>query len=424
MRRDPLPVRAGKALAFLLFCAVVSLAVFITVMVLFPLGVGLAVLWVGFFLVATAFGLANLHARGLRGLLRWRGVDIPDLPPRPPVRGGLVRRFRQLITSSERWRELGLATGGAILLALLGLVPFALLQYGLLELAAPFLPGVNGLVESGFSGIVIGPGDSGSWVAGPVDAVIGAVSLALFPVVAVLADRAATSLAKVFLSPSRAAVEKRLADVSHAHQATVAAEASSLRHIERDLHDGPQQALIRTGMDLAAAQRRLAEGDVSRAQELLDEAQQRTNDTIQEIRQLARGFAPPILAERGLATALASLAGGSPVPARVHLGVDSSARWSEPVERALYFTAAEAVANAAKHAGAAHVDLTLGVGLAEDGTKRLTLHVRDDGRGGAVDLPGHGLDGLRSRLAGVEGTLTVTSPMGQGTTVTAAVPIH
>ncbi|MDR1807198.1 MAG: sensor domain-containing protein [Propionibacteriaceae bacterium] len=424
----PLAARFGQRLAYLLYCAVASLTVFILTMVLLPLGFGLMVLWVGFPILLLAFAAAHAHARGHRLLLRWLGHTVPDLPPAPPPKRGLWGWIKFHLGSADRWREVGLAIGGGLILAILGLIPFGWIQIGVMEFIAPWFRNVHGFVESAGSGVLVTatPGSVGGTVPGEgpgwVDRLIGIGLVAAWPFVTWGLSSVAATFARLFLTPSRRTIERRLADLGAAHEATAEAEAQSLRQIERDLHDGPQQRLIRTGMDLSAVQRRLAEGDVAAAQALLAEAQARTNETIQELRQIARGFAPPILAEKGLATALASLAGGSPVPARLTVGLADGARYSEPVERALYFAAAEGIANAAKHAGAGHVDLALREVWTAAGAA-LELTVRDDGRGGALPLPGHGLDGLRARVAGVEGTLDVASPAGGGTTLTVTVPV-
>jgi signal transduction histidine kinase len=423
-RRGGFLRRAAQYLAYSAYCAVVPMVFFTVLVTLLSAGFGLVIVWVGIPLLMAAFVVARAHADSHRGFLRWLGDDIPKLPPRP-ARRGLWGAFRDLMGSAERWREVLLGTVGAVLLCVLGSVGLGCLGFGVMELASTVVPGVEGLVTSGGTSLgVPGPGATLHPFLWWADALIGAAALLVSPAVAWGAGKACAAVVSACLKPSRAAMERRIATLSEARTATEEAEAASLRQIERDLHDGPQQRLIRTGMDLSAVQRRLAAGDVAAAQELLAEAQTRTNETIQEIRQLARGFAPPILADKGLVTALASLAGAAPVPARFQPAIAAGERFSEPVERALYFTAAEAIANAAKHAGASRIDLSLGRLVGADGTLRLVLTVRDDGRGGAIALPGHGLDGLRARLAGVEGTLAVESPAGRGTAVTAAVPVR
>jgi signal transduction histidine kinase len=195
------------------------------------------------------------------------------------------------------------------------------------------------------------------------------------------------------------------------------AEAQSLRRLERDLHDGPQQRLIRLGMDLSTAERRLAAADVDQAREILAEARRQTEDTLAELRALSRGIAPPVLTDRGLVAALVSVAAGSPVPATLRTDLAESVRFEPAVENAAYFVACEALANAAKHAAASQVDLVL---VLDEGV--LDLMVSDDGRGGAQVVPGHGLAGLRDRAAGVGGVVDVLGGPGHGTMVRVRIP--
>jgi signal transduction histidine kinase len=413
--------RFAQGLAYTFFNAVISLAVFIITIVFFCLGWGLLILYIGLLLLIACFGLAHGYAALHRGLLAWQGHSIETLPPLPS-RHGLWTRLKAQLKNPERWREIGLASGGALLLAIISLFSIGWFGFGVQQLISPLIPGLHGLVEGVrpdvMGGSSLGVFNSSHWW----DTVIGVGLLVTWPGIAWLVNHANIGLAKAFLSPSRQAMERRIAGLAAARAATSTAETQSLRHIERDIHDGPQQRLIRTGMDLAAAQRRLDAGDIEAARALLNEAKARNDETIQELRQLARGFAPPILAERGLATALASLAGTSPIPARVHLRVDADRRYNDAAERAVYFAAAEAIANAAKHSTARHIDLTLEYVEAAH-SAQLRLQARDDGQGGAVTLPGHGLDGLRARITGVEGKLTIDSPQGQGTTLTVSIPL-
>jgi len=149
---------------------------------------------------------------------------------------------------------------------------------------------------------------------------------------------------------SRRALEAQVSDLTARREAAAAAETAALRRLERDIHDGPQQRLVRLGMDLSAAERRLAD-DPEAAARLLAEARAQAAETLAELRALSRGIAPPILADRGLAAAVATLAARSPVPTTVD--VELAERPAPPVESAAYFVVSEALANVAKHAGPA-----------------------------------------------------------------------
>jgi signal transduction histidine kinase len=218
------------------------------------------------------------------------------------------------------------------------------------------------------------------------------------------------------------ALRERVAEVSASRQAAVAAEGTALRRLERDIHDGPQQRLVRLQMDLSAAERQL-DKDPDRARELLSEAIGQSKDALDELRALSRGFAPPILADRGLAAALQSLADRSPVPVRVTNQLPADALLPDEVERAAYFVAAEALTNVARHAAAREARLAVRIAPVDGGPAVLELAVSDDGSGGAAPVAGHGLAGLEERLRGVGGSLAVSSPTGGPTVVSARLPI-
>ena len=186
------------------------------------------------------------------------------------------------------------------------------------------------------------------------------------------------------------------------------------RRLERDLHDGAQQRLVALSLDLRLAQGRL-HTDPDRAAELLAHAQEELRLALAELRELARGIHPAVLADRGLDAALQALAARSPVP--VTLEPVATGRLPEPVEAAAYFVVAEALANAARHAHATRVTVRIGQ---EEG--RAVVEVADDGIGGADPARGTGLHGLADRLSALDGRLAVDSPLGQGTRLRAEIP--
>ncbi|HEU4425307.1 MAG TPA: sensor histidine kinase [Pilimelia sp.] len=226
------------------------------------------------------------------------------------------------------------------------------------------------------------------------------------------------SLAQAMLT-GFAEMRDRITVLEEQRAAAVSAEATALRRLERDIHDGPQQRLVRLAMDLGRARQQL-DNDPSAARRTLDEALSQTRETLAELRALSRGIAPPILVDRGLPSALAALAGRSTVP--VELAVDAvlgstEGRLEPAVENAAYFVVAEALTNVAKHSGASECTLM----VARAG-RRLTIVVRDNGVGGAHVAKGHGLAGLADRVLAIGGTLTVTSPAGGPTEVHADLP--
>ncbi|MGN6324756.1 sensor histidine kinase [Pseudolysinimonas sp.] len=213
------------------------------------------------------------------------------------------------------------------------------------------------------------------------------------------------------------ALRRQVTDLTASRTAAAAAEGTALRRLERDIHDGPQQRLVRLQMDLAAADRQL-DSDPEAARRLLGEALTQSKDALDELRALSRGFAPPILLDRGLVAALESLAARGAVPIGLRSSVPAGTVLPPELERNAYFIVAEAVTNAAKHAGATRVDVAVDVA---DG--RLDLTVTDDGRGGATVQPGHGIANLLERVQGLGGTLALTSPAGGPTIVAASLPV-
>ena len=216
------------------------------------------------------------------------------------------------------------------------------------------------------------------------------------------------------------ALEVEVAQLAASRGAAVQAEDASLRRLERDIHDGPQQRLVRLQMDLATIERRL-EQDPDSAKVLVGEARDQAREALDELRALSRGFAPPILQDRGLAAALESLASRSHVPVIVEVDLADGAL-PAPIERNAYFLAAELLTNAAKHAGATSIRLR--VGTRDEGAAGhwIDVWVTDNGHGGAVVTPGHGLFGLDERVQGLRGLLVIDSPAGGPTTIGAHVP--
>jgi len=197
----------------------------------------------------------------------------------------------------------------------------------------------------------------------------------------------------------------------------VTAADQTRRQIERDLHDGAQQRLVSLALQLRTAQSEVPpELDELSAQ--LDRAVTWATDAQEELREIARGIHPAILAEGGLGPALRALARRSPIP--VDVDVRAQGRLPQQVEISVYYVVAEAVTNAAKHAHASGVEVTVEADAA-DHVLRLTVH--DDGDGGADLAGGTGLVGLKDRVDALGGHITLTSPLGAGTTLRGELPI-
>ena len=195
----------------------------------------------------------------------------------------------------------------------------------------------------------------------------------------------------------------------------IAAADATRRQIERELHAGTQQRLVTLALQLRAAQADVPPGATGLVAEL-DQVAGGLTGVLEELREFARGIHPAILADGGLGPALRTLARRSPIP--VSLDAPVRGRLPEPVEVCAYYVVSEALANAAKHSGAAAVT----VRVLADGDA-LTVQVRDDGIGGARLGAGTGLLGLKDRVEALGGRFTLHSTPGEGTTVIAQLPL-
>ncbi len=219
--------------------------------------------------------------------------------------------------------------------------------------------------------------------------------------------------AALLMTGDRTALTERISTLEESRAGAVDVQEAELRRIERDLHDGAQARLVALGMSLGMAEQKLA-SEPEAAAELLADARAGAGEALRELRDLARGIHPPVLADRGLDAAVRALAAASPISVTVSATVPE--RPKPPVESAAYFVVAEALANAGKHSGARRVDVRI---LSGDGV--LSVEVHDDGAGGA-DPSGGGLSGLRRRVEALDGSLRVLSPPGGPTTIRAELP--
>ncbi|MFS0896839.1 sensor histidine kinase [Mycolicibacterium litorale] len=247
---------------------------------------------------------------------------------------------------------------------------------------------------------------------------IGLICLVTLPLVTRACALVSATFSR-FLLTGVAEMRQTITVLTEQKAAAASAEAAALRRLERDIHDGPQQRLIRLAMDLSRARQHLGTApDALRV--TLDEAIVQTRETLDELRALSRGVAPPVLTDRGLPSALAALAVRCTVPVELVVDPDlgtPTGRLDAAVETAVYFTVAEALTNVAKHSGAVNCWVTVA-----HGAGRVSVEVSDDGVGGAHVSRGHGLSGLDDRVRATGGTLTITSPAGGPTTVRATVP--
>ncbi|MFE4021147.1 histidine kinase [Streptomyces sp. NPDC059101] len=373
---------AGLALLSYLFLAVL---LFTAVATLIVIGAGV--------LPETVLMLRRMAGFKRRRAAAWSGEPVPAAYL--PLRGGLGERVRTALSDPGTVRDL------RWLVAHFG--------YGLL-LAYVCLPlwGI-GLVADGV------------WCG-----LLGRRAVVL-PLIGRLADldarwsRALLAPAPEALHTSRLA--ERVEELTVTRAGAVAAHGAELRRIERDLHDGAQARLVALSMRLGLA-RRMYDTDTQAARKLLDDAQDQAEEALTELRHVVRGIHPPILTDRGLAGAVRALAAGSGLTVEVREGGRTQApRAPAAVEAAAYFVVAEALTNAARHSGAnrAAVELTRA-------PHALRVRVRDEGRGGAreggagVGAGGTGLLGMRRRVAALDGTMEVASPVGGPTVIEVELP--
>jgi signal transduction histidine kinase len=416
---NPVTWRANLAILLGLFIAILSIS---TLSAFFSAGGSMLIWLVGIPIIGVGIELSRVFAR----VERWRMTLIDhrpllphpyrpfDGPPRRPF-GPWVRAWAETeFLDANRWRDvvyilvlaplaaLEFAVAVGLWAAAIGLVASPLVLAGLRS------AGVGLLLQSvpiEWDGLVI---------------VALFVGLALVPVAASV-SRGLMMMHRVVVegllcvSPS-AALRQEVQRLRGSRSAAVELEASELRRIERDLHDGAQQRLVMLIIDLSLAAERI-DSDPAGARTLVVEAQDQARQALAELRDLVRGIAPAILLDRGLVAALGAIAGRCPVPTVVQSTLPEGIRLPDAMERAAYFVVAEALANVAKHASAEHCEIRC---RAEE--RGLVVGVWDDGAGGAQVLPTGGLAGLAGRLEALDGSLTVQSPPGGPTLVRAEIP--
>ncbi|KAF2778804.1 MULTISPECIES: sensor domain-containing protein [unclassified Streptomyces] len=350
--------------------------------------------------------LRSLHAlaRRERERLARRGIDI--VPPDPPP-----DRLRAALADPTTRRELGWLVRHSTLGFLLGLLGALLPLCAVRDTSFPLWWWLVPETTTTSVGI----GTAHTWPDALAAVLLGvgwtAILLGLGPGMARL--QAAPARRLLAAGPDTD-LSLRVAELTATRAAALDAHATELRRIERSLHDGAQNRLVSVTVLLGAA-RRMAGRDPAGADELLERAQSAAEQALAELRAVARGILPPVLADRGLAGALSGLAADCGVPCAVETDVPE--RCAASVEATAYFVVAEALTNIARHSGAARAAVTV---RARGG--RLRLLVEDDGRGGADEDGGSGLTGIRRRVAALDGTLRLTSPPGGPTVLEVDLP--
>ena len=402
----------GRDAAFLLLSGPLSLLAFNLVLPLTVAGTGTVIIGVGLLLLVLALSIAG----GFANLARLGVARLDEREPRPggylsPVpEASARRRLLRRLRDPQRWVDLL----WVIVYFPVSLITWILPVVWLALAVGGFLAPIADVITES----ILGDQRQG------LSDLLGLYPPLLWDVVIDLACGIIFSLTAPFVLRGLAAMQTGLirgmlswrSEVSRLQTSRAAvqrAEADTRRRLERDIHDGPQQRLVRLRMDLARAQRQ-AEKDPVAASAIIRGAMDQTQQTLDELRQLSRGIAPPVLVDRGLAAAITEAATRSSVPVTVSTELPDL---PDHVSQAAYFVVSEALANLNKHSGAtaAGVDARI-----VDGA--LLVRISDNGIGGASTAKGHGLAGLVERLNGVDGRLFITSPTGGPTTLEARIP--
>lgn len=380
-------------------------------------------------LLVTALGLPVLAGTlyAVRALADVERIRLPAVLGVPRIRpvyrvadsgAGFWRRTLTPARDLQSWLDLlhaffkmPVATVTFSVLLTWWVLAIAGISYGAYDRAIPYGPNDQGLST------LLGMGNG----SGPrifLNTAIGVFALLTLPMVARACARIEGNLSRSLLT-GVAELRNQITILEEQKRAFASAEANALRKLERDIHDGPQQRLVRLAMDLSRAREQLTSNPVA-AGHTLDEAVDQTRETLTELRALSRGIAPPILVDRGLPSALAALAGRGLIP--IELQVDAGlgepgGRLDPAVESTAYFVVAEALTNVAKHSRATECRV-----FVERAGQRLRVSIDDDGQGGAHLAKGHGLVGVADRVRAAGGQLLVTSPAGGPTAIRAELP--
>ncbi|MFI6306834.1 sensor histidine kinase [Amycolatopsis thailandensis] len=361
--------RPLRSIVYMFVSFLFRLLQFVLIIVGLAVGIGTAVVWIGFPILMATTNFIRWSADRERGWAR-KMLETPLEPvERLPVEGlSLVKRWLTRLTDPTTWRDL------AYLMVAFPLAcvefPIAIASIVLLPMAIWVTPWIG-------------------WLHG--------------------------NLAFSLLGPNRTQKLEQKAERLQASRARgVDAAEAERRRIERDLHDGAQQRLVAVAMSLGRAKSKFDQ-DPNAVRELIDEAHLDAKLAVSELRDLARGIYPAVLGDRGLDAALSAQAAKSPI--HVDVEVDVEPRPPAAVETTAYFIVGETLTNIAKHSGATEA----GVKVWRTDSM-VIVEITDNGHGGAEVRPGGGLAGLADRAATIDGVITVVSPPGGPTVIRADLP--
>ncbi|TCO57306.1 sensor histidine kinase [Actinocrispum wychmicini] len=396
----------GKSLGYL---AVVGALTPVSMLLLFLLpmsAMSIVAAGLGFVLIPIVVMIIRLWTDLHRSLI---GLVLDEPVPsafRPPT-GSIFRRLVQVATDSNTWRDI-------IWLVLNCFLGFGMAMLGLVLLVFATVGTFVALFWW-----TVRDGDSIQFMGSHVNnfgmALLLGAPLAIFSVIIAwyaipFLAKTHALISKVLLSPSQ--LEARVEELTETRAGAVNAHEAELRRIERDLHDGTQARLVSIAMRLGVAEKSLPQDDPAGL--LVREAREGAEQAMGELRDVIRTMYPPILADRGLANALAALGARCPVPVGVEVG--ELGRVPAAVETAAYYVVAEALTNVAKHSQATRASVRV------TWDNALVIIVADNGFGGIDESRGTGVLGMRRRVAALDGTLTVDSPNGGPTVISVELP--
>ena len=403
---------SNAAIGLGLFIGIFSFAIVVS---LASAGFGTLVVGVGVLLLVAGIEGSRVVARIERARMALGAAGRPLAHPYRPLTGSLGNLIRAEFADENRWRD----------------VLYVAVNFPLSIIEFVVILGAWGLAlwlltmpvwYDAVAGASL-PADL-SWLAGhdaPLIVIRALAGAALLPVAASLSQLVMALhrgvVAGLLCTSESRELRRQVETLRESRSAVIDVEASELHRIERDLHDGAQQRLVMLTIDLGLASERI-DTDPAAARQLVLEGQEQARQALAELRDLVRGIAPSILLDRGLVPALGSIAARGSVPTVVRSDLLAGERLPLGVERAAYFVVAEALANVAKHSAAHRCEVL----CRREGT-RLVVEVSDDGIGGAAVQPSGGLAGLAGRVAGVDGTFSVSSPAGGPTLVRAEFPV-
>jgi signal transduction histidine kinase len=407
--------RLGLDTTYLLLGLPAGIITFTVVVTGWATALGLAITLIGLPIAMATIVIS----RGMATVERWRAALVVGTPIRSRYRPiasvdgksnqqlrWILERLRALFADTQTWKDLG----WHLLLLPIGIVGFTIAvvcwAWTLACISAPLWFSFTS--DGRVADVTV---DTWYWALAAF-----AVGIVTLPISVALVRATALgtgALARLLLGADAEELSERVEVLTETRAGAVDVAAAELERIERDLHDGAQARLVALAMDLGMAEERF-ERDPDGARELVEKARDEARLALAELRDLARGMRPAMLAERGLPEAIRALASRTQLPTSIT--VEPGGRVAPAVESAAYFVVAEALTNAVKHSGASH----LSIDVTRDGDL-LVVQVADDGDGGA-DPNGSGLAGLRKRVEALDGVLRIASPPGGPTLLHAEIP--